>query len=161
MSIVLTVGTFDTPHSGHLELFKKCRKLADLETPTSLYKRWYEGISIDRSNNQVIVGVNSDEFVYRFKGRTPAYPFLERFKIIQAIKEVDRVMENPGEDLQPLIYVVKPDFLVVGSDWAKKDYYKQTNLTDEWLNENNVMLLYVPYTEGISSTELRGRISGS
>lgn len=161
---VLTVGTFDTPHSGHIELFKKCRRLADLDKFDEIYTRRYEnGIAtIDRENNQVIVGINTDQFVFRYKGSFPAYSFEERMKIIASFKDVDKVVENNGnEDLRPLVGRIHPDFLVVGSDWAIKNYYQQTRLTDQWLKEMNVMLIYVPYTEGISSTTLRERIKNS
>ena len=51
--------------------------------------------------------------------------------------------------------MVQPDFIVIGSDWAKKDYYKQMNFTQEWLDENEIVLIYIPYTQGVSTTEIK------
>jgi glycerol-3-phosphate cytidylyltransferase-like family protein len=83
----------------------------------------------------------------------------ERREILLACKWVDEVVPNfGGSDSKPVIELVKPDFIVIGSDWATKDYYKQMGFTQEWLDERGIGLCYVPYTEGISSTELRKRI---
>ena len=68
---------------------------------------------------------------------------------------VDNVIENFGKENSFLtIKSVMPNFIVVGSDWAKKDYYKQMNFTQEWLDENNIILIYLPYTKNISSTNI-------
>lgn len=154
---VLTVGTFDTPHSGHINLFAKCRKLADLE-PYPNYNRRVE-LGVTQGRGEVIVGINSDQFVFKYKGAFPAYPYEERAAIIDALSDVDEVIMNHEDSMQGLLARVSPDFLIVGSDWAKKDYYSQIGVTQQWLDEYNITLLYVPYTEGISSTQLKERIS--
>lgn len=158
MSKVLTVGTFDLPHSGHVELFRKCRKIADLQSPAQLYQRYANSVILPPG--EVIVGLNSDGFVARFKGKLSVYDYEERYAVISAMKDVDKVIINSSSTLETLLEEVKPDFLVVGSDWAKKDYYKQIGVTEAWLTEHNITLLYVPYTEGISSTSIRGRLTG-
>jgi hypothetical protein len=51
--------------------------------------------------------------------------------------------------------LVSPNLIAIGSDWLKKDYLSQMSLTEEWLNEREIALLYLPYTWSISSTMLR------
>ena len=76
-----------------------------------------------------------------------------------ACRYVDEVIPNTdGEDSKPAIMSVDPKFLVIGSDWAKKDYYKQMNFTQEWLDENEIVLLYLPYTESISTTKIKEKL---
>jgi bifunctional ADP-heptose synthase (sugar kinase/adenylyltransferase) len=53
----------------------------------------------------------------------------------------------------------KPDIVVIGSDWAKKDYYKQMGFTQDWLDENGIGLCYFPYTQNISTTIIKNKIS--
>ena len=48
--------------------------------------------------------------------------------------------------------------IIVGSDWAKKDYYKQMGFTQDWLDYNNIYMMYVPYTKTISTTEIKKRL---
>ena len=73
--IVLVTGGFDPLHSGHIAYFKEARKLGD----------------------RLIVGVNSDDWLTRKKGR-PFMPFEERCAIINALEVVDRVIGFDDED---------------------------------------------------------------
>ena len=57
-----------------------------------------------------------------------------------------------------MIINVKPNFIIMGSDWAKKDYYKQMGFTQEWLDEHKIGVMFVPYTEEISTTIIKSRI---
>lgn len=134
MKTVYTGGTFDLFHPGHVNLLAQCKKIAD----------------------RVVVALNTDEFVLRYKGRAPIWSFEQRETVLRACWYVDDVIPNiDGEDSKPTILSVRPDFIVIGSDWATKDYYAQMNFTQEWLDVNGITLLYVPYTQGISSTLLR------
>lgn len=151
MSTVLTVGTFDTPHGGHVRFLHHCRIIANL-TPRYSYNPMYGEVT------KLIVGVNTDDFVRRFKRVTPAYPFEQRKAVIAGLASVTEVIGNSSDDLKPLLAKIKPDFLIVGSDWAKKDYYAQIGASQQWLDDHNIVLLYIPYTEGVSSTQLRERI---
>lgn len=148
MSRVLTVGTFDLFHPGHINFLMNCSIIAG-----SLIKR-------DEQHN-VIVGLNTDEFVNDFKGKKPIYSYAERRAILTSCRYVYSVVKNEtGADLKPLLEKQNPDILVVGSDWAKKDYYAQTGLNQDWLDFKRILLCYIPYTEGISSTQMRKRILG-
>lgn len=137
MSIVYTGGTFDLFHVGHVNLLGKCREVAG---PTG----------------KVVVSLNTDEFILKYKGRLPVYGYQDRKQILLACRYVDVVVQNIGnEDSRPAIDFVKPDYIVVGSDWVAKDYHKQMCFTQAWLDCSGISLVYVPYTKGVSTTEIR------
>jgi len=138
--IVYTGGTFDLFHSGHTRFLKACRRLAG-------------------DNGKVIVALNEDDFIQAYKGRPPIMSFAERKEVLLACKYVDGVVPNfSGADSKPCIGSVQPDLVVIGDDWARKDYYAQMQFTQAWLDKHNIGLVYVPYTQGISTTELKQRI---
>ena len=64
-----------------------------------------------------------------------------------------------GEDSKPTILSVGPDMIAIGSDWARKDYYKQMSFDQNWLDKHGISLIYIPMTCGISTTEIKNRIS--
>lgn len=151
MSRVLTVGTFDLYHSGHVNFLFNCYKLTGATWTTE---------SSDKNN--LTVGLNSDEFVEKYKGKKPLYSYKERQILLANNRYVWSIQENDSPTLESLLidrhYSKKFDILVVGSDWAKKDYYAQIGVTQEWLDTKGILLCYIPYTEGISTTELKERI---
>lgn len=139
MATVLTLGTFDPVHSGHLGLFRQCRKIAG-------------------KDGQLIVGVNADQFIKQYRGTLPLIPATVRVEVISELTLVDKVITNFGGTNQAvLINAVNPDFLVIGLDWATKDYYGQLGITREWLEERNIQLVYVPRTGDWSSSDLKNR----
>jgi glycerol-3-phosphate cytidylyltransferase len=141
-SIVYTGGTFDLFHAGHVKFLKACRKIAG-------------------DSGQVVVALNTDEFIEAYKGKAPIMSYEERKTILLSCKYVDSVVSNiAGADSKPSILQVHPDFIVIGDDWAKKDYYAQMQFTQKWLDASLIQLVYVPYTQGISTTELKKRIAG-
>jgi len=146
--IVYTGGTFDLLHVGHLNLLSVCRKIAG-------------------KDGKVIVALNSDEFVEHYKGEHPVNNYRDREKMLCALHGVDYVIEHTDPDTsmdainraflhaEPRLDWWFTKFIVIGDDWAKKDYYKQMGFTREWLAARRISLLYTPYTEGISSSKLR------
>ena len=58
----ITIGTFDLLHVGHIELFKKCRELA--------------------GDSKFIIGLNTDEFIFKYKKNNPIMTYDERKEII-------------------------------------------------------------------------------
>jgi len=86
--------------------------------------------------------------------------YWERQEVLRACVWVDDVVPNTGNaDSKPAILEAKADIVAIGSDWARKDYYKQMQFTQDWLDEHNICLLYIPYTLGISSTDIKNRLS--
>jgi glycerol-3-phosphate cytidylyltransferase len=138
---VYTGGTFDLFHVGHLNLLKRCYEIAG-------------------SSGQVIVSLNTDEFIYKYKGKYPVIPYQDLKTILESCKYVDSVMENYGQEdsKESIVLAQLIDVVAIGSDWARKDYYKQMNFTQDWLDEQNISLIYIPYTKGVSSTQIKTKI---
>jgi glycerol-3-phosphate cytidylyltransferase-like family protein len=83
----------------------------------------------------------------------------ERMEVVSSCKWVDKVIVNSGgADSKPAIIEAKADLVIVGSDWQSKDYYKQMGFTQEWLDEHKIGVMFVPYTEEISTTIIKSRI---
>jgi glycerol-3-phosphate cytidylyltransferase len=140
MAVVYTGGTFDLVHSGHIRLLEACKKIAG-------------------PGGKVIVGLNGDDFIEQYKGKPPVMTYSERRAVLMACKYVDDVIGNVGgADSKPTLIKVRPEFIVVGDDWAKKDYYAQMQFSQKWLDAWGIQLVYVPYTQGISSTDIKKRI---
>jgi cytidyltransferase-like protein len=131
MSKVLTIGTFDPLHYGHIDLLGRCSGMGSLT-----------------------VGVNSDEFVKTFKA-APIMNQGERSLAIMGLGYPTVLNHSAGKEL---IEHVRPDILAVGSDWARKDYLKQIGVTQDWLDSMNIILAYIPRRLDISSTEIKRRI---
>ena len=84
----------------------------------------------------------------------------ERRAVLLSCRYVDDVVPNiGGSDSCLAIDLVKPDLIVIGSDWARRDYYAQMGFTQDWLDERGIGLAYIPYTAGISSTDIKGRLA--
>lgn len=93
--IVITYGTFDMFHIGHLNLLKRLKALGD----------------------HVIVAVSTDKF-NSVKGKKTLIPFQERIEIIKALKYVDEVIpEDNWEQKRADILEKKVDIFAIGDDW--------------------------------------------
>lgn len=112
-------------------------------------------------DGEVIVGLNTDDFVAKFKGRKPIMSWEERKKTIESLGLVDKVVPNsqPDGTIKDVIEEVKPDMIVIGSDWARKDYLKQIGLDWDYLDKMGIWLCYVNYEWEISTTELKRRLN--
>jgi cytidyltransferase-like protein len=135
--IVYTGGTFDLPHAGHVRFLQQCAELG-----------------------HVVVSLNTDEFILKYKGRPPVMTYEERAAIIEEFTSVVAVVPNMGgPDSRVAIGVVSPDIIAIGSDWATRDYYGQMGFTQGWLDDRGIWLTYIPYTRGVSTTEIRARLT--
>jgi glycerol-3-phosphate cytidylyltransferase-like family protein len=107
------------------------------------------------------VSLNTDEFIAEYKGKPPVMTYEEREAVLLEFRSVYEVVANVGgADSKQAIILANPDIIAIGSDWARKDYYKQMGFTQDWLDEHGISLIYIPYTEGISSTEIKRRLKG-
>lgn len=133
---VYTGGTFDLFHSGHVNFLKRCSDMG-----------------------HVTVALNTDQFIADYKGRPPVMSFEQRKAVLEACIYVDEVIPNKGgADSKPSILQVNPDMIVIGTDWARKDYYKQMQFDQDWLDQHGFALAYIPYTSEISTTILKQRV---
>lgn len=104
MKTVLTYGTFDLMHFGHIELLKRAKDLGD----------------------RLIVGLSSDEF-NDIKGKQSVQSFDKRKELLLAIDYVDEVIaENNWEQKTNDVKVYDVDIFVIGDDWKGKfDFLKE------------------------------------
>lgn len=94
---VITFGTFDVFHIGHLRILERARQFGDY----------------------LLVGVSTDQFTFAKKQRNPVYTQDERCEIIQALRCVDEVFsEESLEHKRHYIQHYRADVLVMGDDWA-------------------------------------------
>ena len=102
---VLTFGTFDLFHYGHLSLLKRAANLGD----------------------ELVVGVSSDEFNQQKKGRVPTFSFTQRCEMLHCLDFVDKTFkEDSFAQKADYIRHCKADILVMGSDWAGAfDHFKK------------------------------------
>ena len=103
MKTVLTYGTFDLLHYGHINFLKKAKSMGDI----------------------LIVGLSSDEFNLE-KGKKSFYNYETRKEMLSAIKYVDRIfIQNSFEQKADDIKKYNADILVSSEDWkGKYDYLK-------------------------------------
>jgi cytidyltransferase-like protein len=133
MRIALTIGTFDLLHEGHRELFGDCRMLV--------------------GDGTVVVGVNTDRFVASYKDSSHE-PEQTRLSHVRDEPDVDAAVLHDGETAE-FITMVRPDYLVVGTDWLAKDYLGQLGVTESFFATLGISLVYSPRTTGESSTARR------
>lgn len=106
-------------------------------------------ISYARSLGDIlIVGVNTDELVSSYKSM-PIIPFEERIALVGALKDPDIVIPQKSMNHAEKVKKLHFDIFVVGDDWAGKFDY---------LNELDVDVVYFPYGEGRSTSELKMKI---
>ena len=127
---ILTIGTFDLLHAGHMELFRYGNMLGKL-----------------------IVGVNSDEFVEQYKGEPPAQCYEDRKNnIIRFASSSVYKNDSSGKEL---IDRIKPHVILIGMDWHERDYLAQIGIETQYLDDNRIILIYAPRTTGVSTTAIK------
>jgi len=128
MKKVITFGTFDLFHIGHLKLLERAKQ---------------EG-------NYLIVGISSDELNGK-KGKKSVFPLAERLEIVRSIKFVDEVFVEESLELKDeYIKTYSADILVMGDDWKDKfnwvscpvKYLERTpNISTTYL-KNSIAMVY-------------------
>ena len=78
--------------------------------------------------------------------------------VIGSLRGVDAVVLNEGGSWQrSVIRASGADLIVIGDDLASKDYYGQLGITQAWLDQHRIQLVYVPRTGDYSSTAIKAR----
>lgn len=97
MKTIITFGTFDLFHEGHLRILERASAMGD----------------------RLVVGVSSDAFNFSKKQRFPIIPEDSRMNIVRAIRCVDEVFSEESMDLkQSYVEQYGADVLVMGDDWS-------------------------------------------
>ncbi len=131
-----TQGAFDMFHIGHLNLLKNAKEQCE----------------------KLIVGVNSDELIYRYKNKRTVINELDRLEIIKAIRYVDDVMLVDTLDKLEIWNSLNFDAIFIGDDWKGNERWQNTETV---LSDKGAKVVYLTYTRGVSSTILRGQANDS
>lgn len=124
MKTVITFGTFDLLHLGHIRILSRARALGD----------------------RLVVGVSTDSLNYKKKGFLPIFDQAARIEIVAALKMVDETFFEESLELKgDYISKYRADVLVMGHDWTGK-FDGMKSICD---------VVYLPRTDGISTTEIR------
>ena len=131
-----TCGVFDMFHVGHLNLLEKCKSMCDY----------------------LIVGVCNDDYVRNIKHKEPVYSEQDRVRILEALKVVDRAELVTIEETNDKILAIEKfhfDVLFSGDDWKGSERYEKT---EEQFKKYGAFIEYFPYTQGISTTQIKEKI---
>ncbi len=131
-----TQGVYDMFHIGHLNLLNNAKAMCDY----------------------LIVGINSDELVARYKHKTPVIREAERRFIVENIKAVDQAIVVDTLDKVEILKQQHYDAIFIGSDWVGNARWEQTKVD---LAPYGVDVVFLPHTEGVSSTMLRPKEGAS
>ena len=134
MIVGYTQGTYDMFHIGHLNLIRNAKAQCDY----------------------LIVGVNSDRLVKEYKHKNAIVPLGERMDIIGSIRFVDEVVACDTLDKTVSQKKYHFDKLFIGDDWKGNERWR---ITEEEMQELGVEVIYLPHTDGTSSTMLREKLN--
>ena len=129
MVIGYTTGVYDMFHIGHLNVIRNARMQCDY----------------------LIVGVSTDELVLKEKNKRPVICYEERADIVGSLKYVDKVVPQFNKDKFSAWKELKFNKMFVGSDWKGSPQWDEY---EKQFKTVNVEIVYLPHTDGISSTKL-------
>ena len=130
MKRVITYGTFDLLHYGHINLLRRAKALGDY----------------------LIVVISSDEFNWNEKHKKCYFTYEQRKALVEAVRYVDLVIpEESWEQKRSDMHEYHIDTFVMGDDWKGKF---------DFLKEEGVEVVYLPRTPEISSSQMKRDLSG-
>lgn len=135
--IGITVGVFDLFHVGHLNLLERCKSMCE----------------------HLVVAVCQDDYVTQIKHKQPIYNENDRMRILDALKVVDEVILVSIEETEDKMLLIKKhpfDVLFSGDDWKGSERYKKT---EEQFAELGARIEYLPYTKGVSTSQIKEQIA--
>lgn len=125
MKRVITYGTFDLLHYGHLNLLRRAKALGDY----------------------LVVALSTDEFNWNEKGKKCYFSYEQRKEMVEAIRYVDLVIpEKSWDQKRSDIHTYSIDTFVMGDDWKGKF---------DFLVEEGAEVVYLPRTPEISTTQIK------
>ena len=130
MKRVITYGTFDLLHYGHINLLRRAKALGDY----------------------LIVALSTDEFNSVSKNKKCYFSYEERRLLLESIRYVDLVIpEENWEQKRSDVHLYRVDTFVMGDDWAGKF---------DFLKEEGCEVVYLPRTPEISTTQIKQELGG-
>ena len=125
MRRVITYGTFDLLHYGHINLLKRAKEQGDY----------------------LIVALSTDEFNLKEKNKKCYFTYEQRKALVEAVRYVDLVIpEESWEQKKSDIHEYHIDVFVIGEDWKGKF---------DFLEEEGAEVVYLPRTPEISTTQIK------
>ena len=121
----------DLIHEGHINILKKSKE-----------------------HGEVTVGLLTDEAINVYKP-LPVFDYKRRKEIISSIKFVDKIYKTEDWDYSRALKYLKPDFVVHGDDWKNNNQKRVRENVINQIKNWNGKLIEIPYTKGISSTEIK------
>lgn len=119
-------------HIGHLNLLKNAKAQCD----------------------KLIVGVNTDDLIFRYKGKYTVINEADRAEIIRSVRYVDDVILVDTLDKLQTWEIIEFDAIFIGDDWKGNERWIET---EKVLSQKGADVVYLTYTRGVSSTLLRGQ----
>ena len=130
MKRVITYGTFDLLHYGHINILRRAKSLGDY----------------------LIVAVSTDEFNWIEKHKRCYFNYEQRKALVESIRYVDLVIpEESWEQKVRDIHLYHVDVFVMGDDWEGRFNF---------LEKEGVEVIYFPRTPEISSTQIKNDLNG-
>lgn len=126
-------GMFDILHAGHIDILEKAKSMCNI----------------------LIVAVGTDEFMETRKNRKAVIPYLERKRIVESIKYVDKVVPEVNLDKLNEYNKYHFDVMFSGDDHINELIYIKAK---EKLNKLGVDVIYIPRVRNVSSTAIRDKI---
>ena len=134
-----TCGVFDLLHVGHLNLLERCKAMCD----------------------KLIVGVCDDTYVNEIKHKVPIIVAADRVRMLNALKVVDDAQLVSIQETDDKLLVQKRfgfDVLFSGDDWKGSPRYVKTEHDFAPLG---VSIEYLPYTQGVSTSQIKEQLKGA
>jgi glycerol-3-phosphate cytidylyltransferase len=129
--VVLVVGVFDLFHIGHVNMLRAARALGD----------------------RLVVVVNGDQLTSSYK-RPPIMSEEDRLAVLQSCRYVDQAEISNDYCIRDAVLRHGVTKIVHGDDWEMESYKAQIRCDDAFLEEHGVELVWVPYTPGISTSDI-------
>lgn len=128
MKRVITYGTFDLLHYGHINLLRRARELGDY----------------------LVVGLSTDEFNRDEKNKVCFFSYEQRKMLLEAIRYVDLVIpETDWEQKKRDVKTFQIDTFVIGDDWEGRF---------DFLREEGTEVVYLSRTPEISTTQIKSQL---
>ncbi len=129
MKRVITYGTFDLLHYGHINLLKRAKEQGDY----------------------LIVALSTDKFNWEEKQKKSYFTYEQRKALLESIRYVDLVIpEECWEQKKTDVHEYDIDVFVIGEDWRGKF---------DFLEEEGVEVVYLPRTPEISTTKIKSDLN--
>lgn len=128
-----TQGVFDLLHYGHIRLLKRAKDLCEV----------------------LIVGINSDVLVEKYKNKKTIMKQDERLEIVSSLKYVDNCFIVYTLDKIEILSKINYDVIFIGDDWINNKRWLKTKKDLSLLGKD---VVFLPHTDGVSTTMLKDKI---